>query len=241
MSLFGDIIEATTSQLLRKQKSITRLFPTFPDRVKAIADKGGIRLEGTEDELWHFKIHSGTKDSVWYDAYLKFKDIDSTLVKVIRDRRLWIGDKSRIDRRKMARKFMDIVDIQISCSCPAFLYWGSAYILSLGKYDAKHTNPELRAPKKRNPKQYGAFCKHLQTLMKVLPFYTDTMMRWLDDFYGDEIKTFEEETRKEYGWVKAVAKKLKKKKEEEPEEEPEEEKPEKVPIEEPPEEEEESE
>jgi len=217
MDIFKHIQEATTSQLKRKQKSITRLFPTFPDRVKAIADNGGIRLESVEDELWKFKIHSGTKKDVWYDAYLLFKDIIPTLVKVIKDRRLWVGDKSRIDRKKLARKFMDVVDIQIKCSCPAFQYWGPAYILSLGKYDAKYTDREIRPPRIRNPKQYGAFCKHLQNLMKVLPFYTDTAMKWLSDFYEKDIKAFEKETQEEYGWIKKVAKKLGKKKEEEQE------------------------
>jgi len=122
MDIFEQIIhisvgEATAKDLLRKQRSITRLFPSFPDRVKAVADKGGIRLAGVDDEQWHFKIHSGTKDSVWYDAYVRYNDLTSSLIKVIKDRRLWVKDKSRIDKRKMARKLMNIADIQISCSC----------------------------------------------------------------------------------------------------------------------------
>jgi hypothetical protein len=226
MDIFESVQEATTKQLQRKQKSVTRLFPEFPGRVKAVADKGGIRLKSAEPELWNFKIHSGTKKDVWYDAYLKFKNIVPTLQRIVKDRRLWVKDKSRVDRTKLARKFMDTVDVQIKCSCPAFQYWGPAYILSLGKYDAKHTDRELRPPRKRNPKQYGAFCKHLQNLMRVLPFYTDTAMEWITDFYDEDIKKAEAEAREEYGWVKKVAKKLKKKKkekEEEPEEKPEEE------------------
>jgi hypothetical protein len=216
---FTTVEEATAKDLMRKQKSITRLFPSFPDRVKAVADKGGIRLENVEDDSWHFKIHSGTKDDVWYDAYIEFKDIVGDLAKVIKDRRLWVKDKSRIDRRKMARKLANIADIQINCSCPADKYWGGHYIRSLDRYDAKQGDRETRPPRIRNPKQYGAYCKHLQNLMKVLPFYNDTMMRWVDDFYGDEVRTFEEETKKEYGWVTQAAQKLAKRiepKEEEP-------------------------
>jgi hypothetical protein len=168
MDIFDEIIrsrlnEVTAKQLLRKQKSITRLFPTFPDRVKAVADKGGIRLEGVDDDQWHFRIHSGTKDDVWYDAYVRYNDLTSALIKVIKDRRLWVKDKSRIDKRKMARKLMNIADIQISCSCPADKYYGGHYIRSLDRYNAKHGDRETRPPKVRNPKQYGAFCKHLQT------------------------------------------------------------------------------
>jgi len=108
MDIFEYIInerieEVTAKQLMRKQRSITRLFPSFPDRVKAVADKGGIRLEGVDKDQWHFRIHSGTEDSVWYDAYIKFADLQSTLIKTIKDRRLWVKDKSRIDKRKMAR------------------------------------------------------------------------------------------------------------------------------------------
>jgi len=222
MDIFDSVQEATTKQLQRKQKSVTRLFPQFPDRVKAVADNGGLRLKEVEPEMWHFKIHSGTKKDVWYDAYLKFKNVAPTIQRIVMDRRLWIGDKSRVDRKKLARKFMDTVDVQILCSCPAFQYWGPAYILSLGKYDAKHTDRELRPPRIRNPKQYGAFCKHLQNLMKVLPFYTDTVMEWIVDFYEDVVHKAEEEARRKYGWVKTAAKKLGKKKkevEEEPGEE----------------------
>ena len=208
MDIFEHIQEATTKQLQRKQKSVTRLFPSFPDRVKAVADNGGIRLRDTEQELWHFQIHSGTKKDVWYDAYLKFKNVVSTLQKIVRDRRLWIKDKSRVDRQKLARKFMDTVDVQIKCSCPAFQYWGPAYILSLGKYDAKHTDRELRAPRIRNPKQLGAYCKHLANLMRVLPFYTDTVLQWMEDFYEEDIKKAEEEARKELGYFKKAAAKL---------------------------------
>jgi len=231
MDIFEYIInerieEVTAKQLMRKQRSITRLFPSFPDRVKAVADKGGIRLEGVDKDQWHFRIHSGTEDSVWYDAYIKFADLQSTLIKTIKDRRLWVKDKSRIDKRKMARKILNTADIQLSCSCPADKYYGGHYVRSLDKYNAKQGDRETRPPKERNPKQYGMYCKHLANLMKVLPFYMDTMMRWLDDFYSDDIKTFEEQwlddfysddiktfeeqTREEYGWFKQAAGKLQK-------------------------------
>lgn len=214
MDLLEEIVEATTKQLQRKQKTITRLFPTFPDRVQAVAGNGGIRLQDIEDELWKFRVSSGTKKDVWYDIYVRFKDIIPTLAKIIRDRRLWVGDKSRIDRRKLARKFLTIVNVELKCSCPAFQYWGPAYILSLGKYAAKYTNREIRPPRIRNPRQYGAYCKHLANFMKVYPFYADTMMQWLSDFYEDEIRTFEKETKKEYGWIKKVVKALGRKKKE---------------------------
>lgn len=246
------IVEATLKQLQRKQKSINKLFPTFPDRVKKVADKGGLRLRDTNEDTWFFKVHSGTEAGKWYDAVVHFKEINWTLEKLVKDRRLWVKDKSRVDMRKLADKFFDKADIEILCSCPAFQYWGPAYILSKDKYDAKYTDDETRPPKKRNPRQYGAYCKHYANVMKVLPFYKTTLAKWLKDFHADEISKFEEEAKEEFGWITKAAVALKKKKEEEepkkepkkkklkkrrpPKEKPEVEKPEE-PIEEPEEEE----
>jgi len=214
MDIFDLTFEATTKQLQRKQKSITRLFPTFPDRVKGIAANGGIRLKEVEPELWHFKIASGTNKGTWYDVYLKFKNIVPTIQRIVMDRRNWVGDRSRVNRKKLARKFMSVVDVEVKCSCPAFQYWGPAYILSLGKYNAKYTDDEKRPPRIRNPKQYGAFCKHIENMMKVLPFYTDTVMKWIEDFYEEAVEDTEQKAKEEYGWAKAAAKKLVKKKKE---------------------------
>jgi len=212
MDIFDRLIEATPKQLMRKQKSITRLFPTHPDRVRAVADRGGIRLNGVEYGLWRFKIHSGTKKNVWYDAVVSFKNVKKLLADIVRDRRLWVTDKTKIDRTKLARKFMNKVNVQINCSCPADLYYGGQYIRSLDRYDAKAGDQETRPPKEKNPKQYGAYCKHLQNLMKVLPFYNDTAMKWLGDFYDEEIKEIEQRVKQEYGWFKVAAGELKKKK-----------------------------
>jgi len=223
-SLFEYIQEATASDIQRKQKSITKLFPPFPDRVKAIGDKGGVRLRDTDAENWYFNVHSGTKEA-WYEDIIHFKDIVSTLENLVKNRRLWVRDRSRIDFTKLAHEFLKKTHIKMSCSCPASLYWGPDYILGLDKYDAKYGRQEPRAPKIRNPKQYGSMCKHMHAVMKVLPFYTATVARWLQDFYKDDIRKFEEEAKAEFGWIQKAAVKLgKKKKEEEekPEETPEE-------------------
>ena len=220
LEILKKLDELTISGLQRKQRSINRLFPTFPDRVKAIGGRGGLRLRDTDEDSWHFKVHSGTQTGVWYDCVLYFKNIPITLEQLIKDRRLWVADKSRADLKKVAKRFLEVVDIQAYCSCPAFQYWGPAYILSLSKYDAKYTDRETRPPRIRNPKQYGAYCKHYENVMKVLPFYKTTVAKWLKDFYSDEIRRFEEEAREEFGWAKRAAVALRRRKEEEePEEE----------------------
>jgi len=213
-NLFEKLIEATVSDLLRKQRSITQLFPEFPGRVKEIGAKGGVKLARTAVDSWIFKVHSGTKDDVWYTDVLHFINIVPELDRLIRNRKLWVTDRSRVNLVKLASEFVNRINIQIFCNCPAAQYWGPNYILSLGKYNAKYGRKELRAPKIRNPKQYGAYCKHVAAVMKVLPFYRTTVSRWLEEFYKDDIKKFEEETKKRYGWVKKVAAELGKKKEE---------------------------
>jgi len=212
MALFDEIYEATASDITRKQRSITRLFPTFPDRVKQVGVKGGLRLVETDPNRWHFKIHSGTEEGLWYDAILKFKDIPELLSNLVKDRRLWNKAKDHIDLRKLAKVFFKKADIQLSCSCPAFLYWGSDFILSKPKYDAKYGDPENRSPDIRNPKQYGAMCKHLQALFKTLPFYSTTVAQWLKQFYLKDIQRLEKESTGELSKIQKAAKGLRKSK-----------------------------
>jgi len=235
--LLKKIIEATANDIRRKQKSIKRLFPDFDAKTRGVEDKGGLRLVDQDPDTWKFKVHSGTKSDVWYDNFIHFKNVKPTIERMVWDKRLWVNDKSRVDLRKLAKEFMDKVDIQLYCSCGAFQYWGPAYLLSLGKYDAKFTRKEIRPPRVRNPRQLGMVCKHLDRLLKALPFYGSTMSKWIKDFYSKDIAKWEQETKEKYGWVKKVVKVLKKKREEKPAAVPKEE-PEKVEVgvEEPPEE-----
>jgi len=222
--LFEKLVEATASDIRRKHRSIKRLFPDFDVKTKGVEDRGGLRLVDQDAITWKFKIHSGTSD-VWYDAYLHFRDPKSTLERFVKDRRFWVANKTKVDLRKLAKEFMNKVDIQLFCSCPAFTYWGPAYILSLDKYDAHYTRKEERPPSVRNPKRYGAVCKHLDRLLKVLPFYGSTLAKWLKDFYAKDIAKWEEESQEEFlGGVRkaqaAVAKRREEPEVEEPKEEP---------------------
>lgn len=196
---YGPIKEATLSDIHRKQKSVTRLFPTFFDRERQVELMGGIKLVDIDDDNFHFKVHSGTKKDVWYDCMLHFKNVKELLGKLVMNRKLWVTDRSKVDLRKIAAEFAAHIDVQIFCSCPADLYYGGHYIRSRPKYDAKYTDPENRPPDERNPHQYGAHCKHLQAVMKALPWYTGTIAKWLRDFYANDIIKFEEQARKQFG------------------------------------------
>lgn len=66
-------------------------------------------------------------------------------------------------------------DIAVSCDCPAFAYWGHAYILT--QMDAIEGEGEDRIPKIRNPHLKGTVCKHLLLVLKTLPFNISNILR----------------------------------------------------------------
>ena len=191
------LLEATLGNLARKQKSIVRLFPTFPDRVKNVGLRGGVRLDSWDDDTWKFKVHSGTETALWYDVVFQFLNVEELLDELVANTRLWNKGRTKINLNKLGRAFLNKVDVKIDCSCPAQLYWGGAYIVSLPKYDAKHGEPETRSPRVRNPKKYGAHCKHLQAVMKVLPFHVNQIAKWIKQYHMDIIDAAEMTVRKE--------------------------------------------
>jgi len=97
-------------------------------------------------------------------------------------------------------------------NCPADLYYGGHYIRSQDKYRAKYGEPENRSPDIRNPKQYGAFCKHIQALFKTLPWYKSTMANWLKKNYEEVIKREEDKAAKRAGKYAGLGKALGKRK-----------------------------
>ncbi len=74
-------------------------------------------------------------------------------------------------------------DLKMSCSCPAFKFWGFQYILT--QLDAVEGEEETRAPKpypknpekRRNTKLEGVVCKHLYLVIQVLPFHINNIVR----------------------------------------------------------------
>jgi hypothetical protein len=72
-------------------------------------------------------------------------------------------------------------NIKVHCGCPAFLFWGSQYILT--QQDAAIV-PEIRFPHIRNPNLKGIVCKHLNRTLKVLPFHLGDIARAIKDDRG---------------------------------------------------------
>lgn len=66
-------------------------------------------------------------------------------------------------------------DVQISCTCPAYLYFGYKYILT--QVDSNESDKENRFPKIRNPKLQGVMCKHCYIAMQAFPLNWTSIAR----------------------------------------------------------------
>lgn len=65
-------------------------------------------------------------------------------------------------------------NVKLHCSDPSFLFFGYQYILT--QLDAA-IYPEDRAPVVNNPGERGTVCKHLNRVLKVLPFHLGTIAK----------------------------------------------------------------
>ena len=108
------INEEPLADIERKQRSITRLFPTFYDRVKKIPS---IHLYKEVPGVWTFKAKSASEVGKEYDVVIEFSDLALQIAGRGKDMNLWTSDKSRIDLVKIAREIFDDSDLKISCSC----------------------------------------------------------------------------------------------------------------------------
>lgn len=202
------INEIDIKGLLAKQRSITRQFPTFFQRVKKVADMGGIRLDSFMDTEWVFKAHSGTQEDKWWEVRIRFLDIPQQVVKHTMNMKLWKKDKSSVDMRKLAQAVLAKVQVQTFCNCPADLYWSHQYTRSNAKYNAKIPPPEDRRPTRNNTHEYGAMCKHHQLVFNLLPHYEGTFAKFLSRFYAEQIHQAEENSRKRLGRFQALGQEL---------------------------------
>lgn len=65
-------------------------------------------------------------------------------------------------------------DLQVHCTGPAFNWWGYRYIVA--QLDTGLYPQEIR-PEVRNPSRRGTVCKHLATVLRVLPFWMSDINR----------------------------------------------------------------
>lgn len=195
LSALTVVNEKPVADIMRKQKSIYRLFPQFDDRVDAVRAAGGVDLVEEGPDTWKFTIASATEAGKKYTAVLHFSDLPGQIQQKAKNRALWVKDGSRVDYNKLAAAIIDDVDVKIDhTDCPAYNWWGQKYINT--QRATAYRDPQNIRPKDRNPKEYGALCKHLQVLFEQLPFYTSTFAKLLKRYHSDTVAEIEKSTKK---------------------------------------------
>jgi len=222
MSLFSRLVERIVNEVnyngvMRKQRSITSLFPTFYKRVDKVKASGGVNLLSQTPEVWSFSVASASGKGV-YDVTLHFKNIPEMLTKFVPNVDLWNKDKTSVDYNLLGPEVLNMLDLEVDCSCPADLYWGPEYIKT--QKQAQYGHQEQRPPNVRNPRQYGILCKHQEALFDKLPSYNFTFNGFLKKFWSKEIDRIVEDTKNRLKLVKPEAPKEEEKPEEVEKEEP---------------------
>jgi hypothetical protein len=117
----------------------------------------GTKYRGiTKDGLIHFISISFTDHDHYYDQYVQIIDFKKILDEF----------KGKLQPIEIVRKML-VSDIKLHCTDPSWKYWGFQYKGTINNYAI---NPENRFPKVRNKNLDGAVCKHLDSVLYVLPF-----------------------------------------------------------------------
>lgn len=127
------------------------------------------KLKSVEPPVIVFNTKSSDfeKNRTTYTQKIRLMDFDDII------------DQTDIPLSRRVNLLVTSGDVAVKCDCPSFLYFGYAYILT--QLDAKHTDPENRPPKIRNPRYRGTVCKHLSTVLEVVPFLLSDITRMLKD------------------------------------------------------------
>lgn len=132
-----------------------------------------------EDTL-NFLIDSAEKDTnnTDYLNSIKFEEWDE------------VGSDPDLNSpREKALMLLWVGNIRLHCTCPSFLFWGYQYLLTV--IDAS-IYPEIRRPVIRNggstrygpPADRGIVCKHMNRILKALPFYNGAIAKEIKEQFG---------------------------------------------------------
>jgi hypothetical protein len=146
----------------------------------------GVRYSNIEKDTMVFYVSSSEFDinQTQYMNLIRFLDWDN------------ICTDADLTPREKALMLLWTSNIQLHCDDPSFLYWGYQYILTqLGA----SVYPETRPPDKRNPRgghiygggnrtpkenRSGIVCKHLNRVLRALPFYNGDIARVVRERFG---------------------------------------------------------
>lgn len=134
---------------------------------KARLVRKAVYLGITEDYTVFFRVPSVTaRPSTNYTVKISLVDYPD----IEEDKDLSVEEKVRLAIAG---------DLKISCTCPAYLYFGYKYIMT--QLDSNESDAEHRFPKIRNPKLNGVMCKHCYIAMQVFPLNWSSIAKDIKD------------------------------------------------------------
>ncbi len=170
--------ESLTEEMTRKQL-MTKNDPMFLKQSERQKQLPSTRFVDITKDILIFRTWSAehSKNHREYTQRVRMMDLFSLLIE--KKKKLKKGKK--VDRAFVyaaAKEALLSGDLEIFCSCPAFLFWGFRFIAKRNHALAKHgfkdwpyaKNSKINNfPKDRNPTLQGMYCKHMSLVMGALP------------------------------------------------------------------------
>ncbi len=157
---------------------ITRIDPNFLRQAIRARALRGVRLEEFDGDTMVFRVTSSEIEwnGIEYLNLVKFMSWDE------------IGGDPDLTPREKALMLLWTSDIQLYCEDPSFLYYGFAHILAqLNSAIYPESGLRGRPPVIRNPHHRGICCKHLNRVLRSLPFYNGDIARAITEQWGGRI------------------------------------------------------
>ena len=107
----------------------------------------------------------------FYNVYVLFQDFYT------------IGKDKDIPFADAIDYAIDFGDVSIRCNCPAFLYWGMAYIGTELRY-IYGIPRESRYPQIRNPNLRGTICKHCDAVLQYIKRNRNLIVKMFAEYYN---------------------------------------------------------
>jgi hypothetical protein len=138
-------------------------------RIRASALEGVI-FGGVEEDTIIFRVKSSkyATNRIIYRCMVKFDQWDE------------VGQDAELNNNEKARMLLWTSNIRIHCSDPSWLYY---YQWVATQYDAA-VYPEERRPVKMNAGETGICCKHLNRVLRVLPFHSGNIAKAMKAQFG---------------------------------------------------------
>lgn len=170
---YKELIAAIDPVFLNQERPRPGRPNDLPDPGRAGALRG-VYYKRFDHNTMVFDVTSSEIDlnGVMYMNLVRFMDWDE------------IGADPDMTPREKALMLLWTSDIQVHCDDPSFLYWGYQYILT--QLNAS-IYQEPRFPSVNNPGLRGIVCKHLNRVLRALPFYSGDLAKEITRQFGGKV------------------------------------------------------